>query len=322
MFRPSPSQIISWVAKNFPNHRSRKGSELMISNPLGDSGHHLQISTTKGLVHDWRPGYQQYDGSFLRFVQQYRGISFSAAIKEVCGGTINIRDIFRRAARVEEPEEPNEIVDIKLPSGARPLWECDGPIFQIAKNYLSSRGITARTIQQWRLHSDGTNIVFPYYEYDGLVYFQTRDILNKRFSFPDERTTELHKSDFIYGFDMAEPFEPIILVESPINALSIGPGTLATGGADMTGGQVKKLKLLAPSLVILAPDGDKPGVKSMRKNFFLLQRAGFTIHYVLPIDADNDWNDMLQSGNSPSEYIKNNHRPLNISKLAQLTCQI
>jgi len=92
--RLTSHQVLAWIQKNIPDHKIRKGGqEVVIANPWGDSGKHFNISLVekrlkrnrrKGFwVHDWRPGHQQHDGSFIRFVQSYRGCTFLDALKEV-----------------------------------------------------------------------------------------------------------------------------------------------------------------------------------------------------------------------------------------------
>lgn len=298
-FQPSPAQIEAWVAKHFAYKRRKNGEELDLGNPIDhDSGVHLGINTKKGVCHDWRPGHHSADGSFLKFVSKYRGISYHEAIREVCGQEASIRTILRPDAE----EKPEKQVQIQLPPGAIPLSSGEGGKFrQIALNYLISRGVSEELAKQKSLMYTVGEIVFPYYEYGELVYWQSRSVLSKSFNFPPNT----NKADFLFGFDDVEPCTEIIVCESIFNALSLGENAVATGGASFsnTGLQVKKIKALGPQKVILAPDNDDAGLKSLFDNFFILEpHFSGKIWYSLPAKLNpsgslaakdtKDWNDV------------------------------
>jgi len=298
-FQPSPAQIEAWVAKHFAYKRRKNGEELDLGNPIDhDSGVHLGINTKKGVCHDWRPGHHSADGSFLKFVSKYRGISYHEAIREVCGQEASIRTILRPDAE----EKPEKQVQIQLPPGAIPLSSGEGGKFrQIALNYLISRGVSEELAKQKSLMYTVGEIVFPYYEYGELVYWQSRSVLSKSFNFPPNT----NKADFLFGFDDVEPCTEIIVCESIFNALSLGENAVATGGASFsnTGLQVKKIKALGPQKVILAPDNDDAGLKSLFDNFFILEpHFSGKIWYSLPTKLNpsgslaakdtKDWNDV------------------------------
>jgi len=298
-FQPSPAQIEAWVAKHFAYKRRKNGEELDLGNPIDhDSGVHLGINTKKGVCHDWRPGHHSADGSFLKFVSKYRGISYHEAIREVCGQEASIRTILRPDAE----EKPEKQVQIQLPPGAIPLSSGEGGKFrQIALNYLISRGVSEELAKQKSLMYTVGEIVFPYYEYGELVYWQSRSVLSKSFNFPPNT----NKADFLFGFDDVEPCTEIIVCESIFNALSLGENAVATGGASFsnTGLQVKKIKALGPQKVTLAPDNDDAGLKSLFDNFFILEpHFSGKIWYSLPTKLNpsgslaakdtKDWNDV------------------------------
>jgi len=268
LFKPRPEQIEAWVLRHFPDCKRRKnGEEININNIDGDTNFHFGINTKKAQCHDWRPGHQSTDGSFIKFVQRYRNISFHEAVKEVCGADINLRSLLLD----KEPKEEENEAYLSLPDGSTPFSERGkSRLREVSLNYLKSRGIPESRAIQYNLHFTASGIVFPYYEYEILVYWQSRSIIGKDFLFPLEEKVGVKKTQFVYGFDHVEPLTDVIVVESIFGAFAIGEDTVATGGASMDKAQVRKIRALRPERVILAPDNDEAGRKSLCDNFFKL----------------------------------------------------
>lgn len=313
--------ILTWLRGNLSSFKVRKnGTEVVMPNPWGDSGAHFNISLIekeigsgtgkrKGFwVHDWRPGHQEHDGSFIRFVQEYKGISFFEAIKEICGSNINPRQWLRRTEAQEEAQEidePEEAI-VQLPDGARSFRDqSDTKAYEIALNYLKSREIQLEEAKQHFIHYDSTSIIFPYIEFGTIVYWMRRSLIGKEFLYPSESKTQ-----FIYGFDQVEPGGPLVAVESIIDSINIGPGAIAYGGANLDVKQVKKIRMLNPGYVVLAGDNDKPdrhgirpGIEAIWVNYEMV-RPYFVTYFVIPPDPHKDWNDLKAVGVDPLHYIE------------------
>lgn len=305
-------QIESWVARHFDYKRRRNGEELLICNPFdGDTSYKFNISTQlkkskkSGAwgywVHDWRPSASANNGSFLKFVQRYKGLTFWEALRDICGEGADIRALLPNNI---EPisREPEIEVSLALPENAIPIQEPKWPKLQkMALGYLSSRCITPKEAEGFKVHYTPTMLIFPYLEYDSIVYWQGRTFshVDKRFEFPGKS----NKTDFIYGFDNAEPGQPVTIVEAIFCALTTGPGGLATGGATMAETQRRKLRAINPSCVTLAPDNDQEGKASIYKNFILL-RDYYQTNYVIPPAPFKDWNQMAASYTNKNEGIE------------------
>jgi DNA primase len=243
---------------------------------------------------------------------KYRQLSYHGAIQEILGNRINIKQI---QSVLSDPET----IDLQLPEMSKLLSDNDdNNLRNIALNYLHNRAISDEIIAKYQLYYTPTTIVFPYIEYGIIAYWQEREILNKKFNFPDARITGLNKSDYLFGFDNVEPNSEVVVVESIFNCMSIDDNCVATGGAIMTGKQPDKLRALLPKSVVLCPDNDKAGLESLKDNYFLLERD-FKIGYCLP-PKDLDWNDMdRQYGiGSARQYIMKNKSFLSISELAMM----
>lgn len=326
-------QIESWVARHFEYKKRKGGDEILICNPfVQDDKFKFNISTTAKQsknskhsnywVHDWRPSAQQYNSSFIKFVQRYKGLSFNDAIKDVCGDGIDLKSILE--VYQIEPKEIKTEINIQLPDAALPITDTKNQKpRELALRYLKSRGITYEDAKSFRLYYTPTMVIFPYLEYDEIVYWQGRNFspFIKQFEFPDTRDTGIGKSSFIYGFDNAEPGHPIFLAEAIFGALTIGPGGVATGGATMSEMQRRKIQALNPCEIILAPDNDEEGRASISKNYKLLSPY-FTMKYVVPPPDYKDWNEFVQKRKDKQialseirDYIRNNIKPLTLASV-------
>jgi DNA primase len=316
LIKITPNQIETWVARHFEYKRRKGGDELLICNPFvpGDNKYKFNISTvakksrrsdhSNYWVHDWRPSAQQYNGSFLKFVQRYKGYTFKEAVKDVCGEGVDLRSILDRTKW--KPREEETLIRMELPDNAAPITEDRWPRFrQMAINYLASRGIQYADAVSFRLHYTPTMIIFPYQEYDDIVYWQGRTFshFDKTFLFPDQRKTGIGKSEFVYGFDNAESGHPIYVVEAIFCALTIGPGGIATGGARLVESQRRKIRALGPSIVVLAPDNDEEGLASIHANWKILSPY-YDVYYVLPPEGCKDWNDFIKKADDKEEALK------------------
>ena len=208
--------------------------------------------------------------------------------------------------------------EVELPPLSKPFTDKSFPqARQLALNYLNSRKVSEQTAIKQQLHYTPNSIVFPYVEYDTIVFWQSRDLIEKKFLFPDESLTGLAKTDYLYNFDNIEPGDDIIIVESIFNCISLGDGCVASGGAIISGAQPRKLRVFNPKVLILAPDNDDAGKKSLRSNFFLLHKD-FALAYCLPPLGVKDWNDFEQARgvDSARKYVERNTYALTLSKIA------
>lgn len=317
-----PDHIEMWVAKYFEFKKRKNGQELLICNPFDDdTKFKFNINTTKGICHDWRPGHQEHDGPFINFVMKFRNLSFHDAIKEVCGDDIDINSIVRQEKKKNEIVIDKAIDDIKLPDSAKKFDKYEQLMERIAERYLLSRGIDRDKISKYRLHYGINKIFFPYYEYDSLVYWQSRSITDKVFEFPSRDSTGLGKEMFLYGFDLCERDMPMYICESIVDAITLGDGAVATGGANMSLNQCRKVKAILPKFVVLTPDNDEAGIMSILPNSNNLRSIlDIDIRFCVPPSGYKDWNDMRNA--NPIEYINNNSKPVNVVNINKILSKI
>lgn len=308
-FSPAPEQIKAFLDKHFEVKPRRNGEQLCIANPFnGDTGKHFGINAKTGMCHDWRG--DEWAGppdkktgkrrrTFIHFVQLYLKCDYKSAIAAI----VNCHPSPSIKYELAEPEV-YEAPLVSLPSGSEPIWDSQHRLAaNIVSNWLGTRGITDSLIKKYRLHHTGTDAVFPYYEYGVLSYWQTRSPLNKIFKFPDAKIYKLNKTDYLFGMDQSEQSSFIIITEAIIGAITIGSQCVATGGADLSTTQIKKLRTLSPTEIIVAPDNDAAGLNSVIENCRQLTNAGFKVRFSLPpalpynddddrIKYTKDWNEL------------------------------
>jgi len=315
MIKPSPKQVESWVKQNFGSDfkTAKNGAEIRINNPMSiDNGYHLWINTKKSMVNDFRPNYKSsVRGTFISFVMKYRGIGFKDAVREVMGDIdFNNQEASYEDNKFEFTSGPSQ--EITLPDDFHKFTYEDNLISSTVKNYLNGRCITNGKMYVLGVGYCGTNVVFPYYEFRKVVYWQQRSIIDKRFLFP-----EAPKAKFIYGIDSIDPTDPVIITESIFNSLMFDNG-IAIGGSDFSNDQKQKLRKHGVKKIILAFDNDGAGRGGIIKSYDKLSPY-FELFYSLT-DGEPDWNDIaIQDGpEEPLRMLKRNVKKLDFKASVKL----
>lgn len=253
---------------------------------MSDDGYHLNISTTKGVVNDFRTSYKEISrGSFLSFVMKHKNISFKEAIEEVIG-EINDKNIIDYSNILENKKYIKN--NIELPENFIKLTYEDDSISPIIKRYLNSRCVPNGKIYVYRIGYSDLDVVFPYYENNRVVYWQKRSITNKQFTFPPDS----NKTQYIYGYDYIDPKKPVIVTESIFNSLMFD-NAVAIGGSEISSFQRDKLRKLKIKKIIMALDNDEAGKAGISKAYDCLHQY-FDLYYSLPPTFDEDWNDITK----------------------------
>lgn len=319
-----PAKIVAWIKENFDFKTRKNGIEYCINSPFNnDRGYNFNINPDKNSCHDWRgdewagpinPETNRRNCSFLKFVRLYRKCSYAEALTEVMGTAVDIRYFLKPQNRVTD-NSAKRIIEVAMPEGAEPLSTSNDKQSKSLKKWLASRGYSEEDILKNDLNHLGMDVYWPYYEFDTLVYWQSRSRLNKRFNFPSldvyDKTGAVvgqvdgTKGDFLYGFDDIEPASYVIITEAIFDKHVLRQQVLASGGAILTSKQISKLKILGPKEgIILSPDNDKAGIESIITNYQLLSNRGFDVFYSIPpkleytkddkTEFTKDWNEIGQ----------------------------
>jgi hypothetical protein len=333
-YKKIPSQAIEkWVMANFDakKRKGKNGYELVIANPFYDNDKKkFNISLSEGVCHDWRgdewagsvnPETGKRDCSFMKFVRLYLKCSYKEALEALLGTRENIKEYLKPENRIVE-EEAKKKFSVRLPDGVDLLSEADDKQASAITKWLVSRGYTTTEIADKELYYSAMTVYWPYFEFDTLVYWQSRSRMNKRFEFPSMNIYDKQgkivgvvdgsKGDYLYGFDNVEPASYIIIVEAIFCQNTVINQALASGGAVLTENQIKKLKILGPrDGVILAPDNDKAGIKSLFSNTAMLQKHGFKVFASIPPkikygsgEHTKDWNDLFTKAKKTKKEIR------------------
>ncbi len=347
------AKIRAWVERNFDYKERRGGEELCICNPFdGDTSFKMNINPELGGVHCWtgdewagpiNPTTKKRNCSFIKFVRLFRKCGYAEALREVLGTTEDLKSYLRPENRHSTAEDVRKVA-VALPDGTERLADSEAdPQAKIVINWLKKRGYSLDDIGRHDIHYLGVDCYWPYYEFDTLVYWQSRNRYNKVYRFPDVNIfnrqgkvvgeTEGSKGEFLYGFDECESASYLIVTESIFGQYTLGDQALASGGAVLTEDQIGKIRILGPRKgIILSPDNDKAGIKSVISNSKLLDGEGYKLFYSLPpklpfqkgeeTKHTKDWNEILEELKATREEVRQLHdsrlKPINIKTLNEL----
>jgi hypothetical protein len=314
-----PARVVAWIEQNFDFKTRKGGAEYRICDPFqDDSKFKFNINPELGLCNSWlgnewagpvNPETGKRNCSFVKFVKAYRGCSYREALEELLGGSAGVLELMQPEGRVtgSEGEGSQRKASVTMPPGAQLLAGASGTHAKVLKKWLKRRGYTEEAIRKHELYYHVADVYWPYFEFEELVYWQSRCRDNKRFNFPDATQYEEgagSKGDVLYGFDDAEPANYLIITEAIFDQHTLGDQALATGGAVVTANQIKKIRLLGPRKgIILAPDNDVAGLKSVIANHQVLADQKYPLFFSLPPSLEftrdgsrcitKDWNEML-----------------------------
>jgi hypothetical protein len=342
------NKIRAWVAENFEFKERKNGEWLLICSPFtSDTEFKMGINPKTGIVNYWpgnewagpvNPKTGKRNRHFLNFVRIFLNCSYTQAASAVLGKDVR----FYKTAPEQKEIDPYQI---ELPKTARPFDLTPHKITSSLMKWLQSRGYTTEEILANKLHySMSMEVYWPYYEYEELVYWQSRSRINKTFRFPptemlDKEGNVIGKSpsskgDFLYGFDDIESASYLILTEAIFDKNTIGEQALASGGAILTNNQINKIKLLGPKRgIILAPDNDKAGLRSILSNAAALSRIGYKIYFSTPPSLPyktaegkqaftKDWNELYTklkwSRKEIRSQLDSSIKPINSTQLVAL----
>jgi DNA primase len=185
--------------------------------------------------------------------------------------------------------QKNEPVLLHLPTDFKPLNVETGSFFyRKAKNYLLGRGVTEQDIIKHRLgycergqYSD--MVVFPYFSETGtLTHFAGRTFLDKQFKFkePDNSDKNIVADENLINWQ-----EPIILVESKLDAIVVRRNAVPLNGKKLTEKLRKKILQEGTSHIIFCLDGDALNDAMMQAEYFINNGIGVSC-VTLPRNED------------------------------------
>lgn len=192
---------------------------------------------------------------------------------------------------VETQKSQKQVLStLSLPSDFKPLWKRGtGLYYNKAFNYLVGRGVTELDIYKHRIgYCDGGKyrdmVVFPFYDTNGtLVYFTGRSFQKNafiKFSAP----TAVDK-DLVYDEDLVNWSEPIVLVESKLDAIIVKRNAIPLNGKQISRSLFSKILEENVRVIYLCLDGD--AVKDIMKYSSWFMEHGIEVFVTeFPIDEE------------------------------------
>lgn len=182
----------------------------------------------------------------------------------------NFLKAFDSTFYTESKIELLETKQTELPESFRLLSLGNSNVAKIARRYMENRGfnifnLTMKGVGYCTQGRYAFRIIIPFYERGALVYFNAREFINTGQSHLNPGTDEfgIGKAMLMYNADALYIYRRVYLVESAINALTLGDRAFTIGGKISSDYQVSDI-LKSPCrevVIILDPDAEYEALK-------------------------------------------------------------
>lgn len=261
-------------------------------------------------------------GNLLKFISIVDKISFAQAAR-LMNITIEnqFEDCMEEFFQEKYSKEDPKIIphSINLPPYSCLISELSvlSPNRKKTLDYLNNRKIP---IDGLYFCSDGeykNRIIIPYYGFKKEIqYWNARDITGKayvKYKVPKKEEYKVGKEDVIYFYRKPKTKE-IYITEGEFDSISLclsGLDSAAIGGKELF---PKQLEVLLNYKIILAFDGDNPGVEALNKFRSQLTRFGVDVESIVPPNGYKDWNELfIKVGpEKVRTYIEKHKKPFDI----------
>lgn len=259
---------------DFKIHDAEDHKEVVTNCPMcvenegkPDTRNRLWINEKKGRFNCFNCG---WSGILPYLVRKFSNTNLLGALKILKGKTSELE--YLNFSLVEpdedEDEETDRLKEIEFPYGFE-LFEDHKKKITPFHTYLKKRGIPIEYAIEhgWGFSTVGyckNRIVVPTYMNDRLVFWQARDILEKRH--PNWGDKKLYKKVYnpkgvsarhvLYNFDQAKNYDEIVLVEGFTDASKVGPFAMAINGKKLHSAQVEHLIQTKVKSIVLLLDPD------------------------------------------------------------------
>ena len=149
-----------------------------------------------------------------------------------------------------------------------------------AEGYLESRGVNRETCRLYGVVFDPRlkRVVFPVRDSTSNIVGFTGRAVSKEQQPKYHNYSGLNKAKYLYGEHLIEKESPIVIVEGPIDCLSVnqalssrGVGVVACLGGGLTFEHASTLKSFRPKKIVVFPDGDAAGSSFLSKSVAVLK---------------------------------------------------
>ena len=204
------------------------------------------------------------------------------------------RELWKEQVNIKKERENQRFSELSLPKEYRPLYEPSSSYFhERAKNYVLSRGMTELDIVKYRIgycvdgrYSD--RVILPSYDESGqLNFFAGRSWLpepSQKFIVPDDIDKDIICYESTINWS-----DPVIIVESQFNAITIRRNAIPLNGKSIPTKLKQKIIERNPPKVVLCLDGDALTTAMKHAQYFI--QNGVPV-YKVNIPANQDANSL------------------------------
>jgi DNA primase len=208
-----------------------------------------------------------YQAKLINFVAEINNFnSYYEAIKFLKDG---YGDYFK--AKVKTPEKV-ELKEMELPESFSLISFGNSAIGKAARDYLKhKRGLNLTRLAMRGVGYCSTgkyegSIIFPWYKSGKLIYFNDRRFIpafGPKFHNPDSTEYGVGKESLLYNWDALFLYRHIYVVESVINANTLGDTAIALGGKSMSEDQLSHIlnSPIKSVTIIYDPDALKEAIQ-------------------------------------------------------------
>ena len=256
------------------------------------NGNHLGYSIKQGYFFCWSCGRHK--------------ITNIIAVISRCSPSESLRVLYEYQgmgpSRSQSQALKKRSVACRLPENTRPIEKNDK-----AYNYITkTRNLPKSDIDLWDIRKTGPvgkykyRLVMPFYHNGGIVTYQTRDYTDKQsipyLSCPKEQAV-LDVKETLYGYDLAQDYDTLIIVEGVFDAINIGPGAVATCGTSWKDEQFILMKEWNKHCIFFDPN-ERGALKEAKRLKASLELFSDHVDIIKPEGIDCD------PGALPKEYVK------------------
>jgi len=164
----------------------------------------------------------------------------------------------------EKVEVHQEKKNVVLPDGYKNIKRGDSVVAKTARAYVKKRGFDIDEISRagWgyvdKLGKYFGYLIMPFYKHGRIVYFNARLFIGSgpKFNNPLIEDFGLGKSMLIYNIDALSLYERIFVVESVMNARTIGDDAIGMGGKKLSNWQLNVIIKSPCEKVVIGLDDD------------------------------------------------------------------
>jgi hypothetical protein len=170
-----------------------------------------------------------------------------------------------------------------MPPGFVLLMEDRGKMATMMRNHIRNRGLDPKVLSSkgFGYCTEGKlfgYLIMPFYVNGRLVYYHTRNVLGQgpKFDNPNIEEFGIGKSSVLYNIDALWMYRTIYLVESVMNAETIGERGVATGGKKISDHQISLIRNSPVENVIIMLDPDAKA-DIVKVGFKLIETKGIKV---------------------------------------------